>query len=199
MLALAGRNPLGYYKDEEKSAATFRVVDGVRYSIPGDYAQVRADGSIHLLGRGSSSINTAGEKVFPEEVEEVLKTNPAVRDAAVVGVPDPRYGEVVVAVVEPSGDAPIDEATLIAYVKEHLASFKAPRRVQVVESVGRAANGKLDYRRLRQETAAWMAAQPSDALGVDGRPRHGGARGRVRRLSASASRRGARARRRPDS
>src|SRR6202035_4137873 len=100
VLALGGRNPAGYYKDPEKSAATFKVIDGVRYSIPGDFATVDADGAIHLLGRGSVCINTGGEKVFPEEVEEVLKLHPAVRDAVAVGVPDPRFGEAVTAVVE---------------------------------------------------------------------------------------------------
>ena len=161
VLALAGRNPLGYYKDEEKTASTFREVDGVRYSIPGDFAQVRADGSIHVLGRGSSSINTAGEKVFPEEVEEALKTHPGVRDAAVVGVPDDRYGEAVVALVEPAGDAVPDEAELITHVKERLAGFKAPRRVQVVASLERSPNGKLDYRRHREEATKWLASEPA--------------------------------------
>ena len=100
VLALGGRNPLGYYKDEEKSGRTFKEIDGVRYSIPGDYAQVDADGTIHLLGRGSVCINSGGEKIFPEEVEEALKTHDAVRDAVVVGIPHPTYGEQIVAVVE---------------------------------------------------------------------------------------------------
>ncbi len=160
LLALAGRNPIGYYKDEERTASTFVVVDGVRYSVPGDYARVRADGSVHVLGRGSSSINTAGEKVFPEEVEEALKTHPAVRDAAVVGVPDPAFGEMVVAVVEPSGSVPPDEDELIAHVRARLAGFKAPRRVRVVPSLGRSPSGKLDYRRLSSEAAHWLAAEP---------------------------------------
>ena len=108
VLALGGRNPLGYYKDEEKSDRTFREIDGVRYSIPGDFAQVGADGTIHLLGRGSVVINSGGEKIFPEEVEEALKTHAAVRDAVVVGIPHPTYGEQVVAVVEldPSAGEP---------------------------------------------------------------------------------------------
>ena len=100
VLALGGRNPLGYYKDDEKSARTFRVVDGVRYSIPGDFAQVDSDGTIRLLGRGSVCINSGGEKIFPEEVEEVLKTHVAVRDAVVVGIPHPVYGEQIVGVIE---------------------------------------------------------------------------------------------------
>jgi fatty-acyl-CoA synthase len=169
VLALGGRNPLGYYKDDEKSARTFRVVDGVRYSIPGDFAQVDADGTIHLLGRGSVCINSGGEKIFPEEVEEALKTHPAVRDAVVVGIPHPVYGEVIVGVVElekaqsdgvgpdgvgPDGAPPAapDETELIAHVKERLASYKAPRRVRVVETLGRAPNGKVDYKRHQTES-----------------------------------------------
>jgi 3-oxocholest-4-en-26-oate---CoA ligase len=153
VLALGGRNPLGYYKDEEKSERTFRVIDGVRYSIPGDFAQVDADGTIRLLGRGSVSINSGGEKIFPEEVEEVLKTHPAVRDAVVVGIPHPTYGEQVVAVVElVDGAAAPTEDELIAHVKGRLASFKAPRRVRVVSTIGRAPNGKVDYKRHRAES-----------------------------------------------
>src|SRR5208282_4027102 len=94
------RIPVGYYKDEAKSAATFRTIDGIRYSIPGDYAEIMADGSIHLLGRGSVCINTGGEKVYPEEVEEVVKTVPGVLDAVVVGIPNERFGEEIVAVVQ---------------------------------------------------------------------------------------------------
>src|SRR5713101_1673870 len=107
-LAIHGYLPIGYYKDPEKSARTFRTIDGVRYSIPGDYATVGADGTVHLLGRGSVVINTGGEKVFPEEVEEVLKLHPAVRDAVCVGVPDERFGEVICALVEPADGATVD-------------------------------------------------------------------------------------------
>jgi len=157
VLALGGRNPLGYYKDDEKSARTFRVVDGVRYSIPGDFAQVDTDGTIRLLGRGSVCINSGGEKIFPEEVEEALKTHEAVRDAVVVGIPHPTFGEQIVGVIElaavsPDGAAPPAEAELINHVKERLASYKAPRRVRVVETIGRAPNGKVDYRRHRAES-----------------------------------------------
>jgi 3-oxocholest-4-en-26-oate---CoA ligase len=162
MLALAGRNPIGYYKDEEKSASTFVVLDGVRYSIPGDFAQVLPDGSVHILGRGASSINTGGEKVFPEEVEEALKTHPGVRDAAVVGVPDVRFGEMVVAVVEPAGEAVPTEEELIEHVKSRLAGFKAPRRVRVVASVGRSPSGKLDYRRHSEEAARWLSTSETE-------------------------------------
>jgi acyl-CoA synthetase (AMP-forming)/AMP-acid ligase II len=159
VLALGGRNPLGYYKDEEKSERTFKEIDGVRYSIPGDYAQVDADGTIHLLGRGSVCINSGGEKIFPEEVEEALKTHHAVRDAVVVGIPHPTYGEQIVAVVEPADGATgtseasgISEAELIAHVKGRLAHYKAPRRVRVVATIGRAPNGKVDYKRHRAES-----------------------------------------------
>jgi fatty-acyl-CoA synthase len=144
MVAVGGPQPLGYYKDEEKTARTFRVIDGERYAIPGDYATIDADGTLRVLGRGSVCINTGGEKVYPEEVEESLKTHPAVRDAIVVGVPDERFGEAITAVVELA--APLDEpATLREHVKEHLAAFKAPRHVFVVDSTERAPNGKADY------------------------------------------------------
>ena len=159
VLALGGRNPLGYYKDDEKSERTFKVIDGVRYSIPGDYAQVDADGTIHLLGRGSVCINSGGEKIFPEEVEEALKTHHAVRDAVVVGVPHPTYGEQIVAVVEPADDAiEPSEAELIAHVKARLAHYKAPRRVRCVVTIGRAPNGKVDYKRHRAESMDAMGA-----------------------------------------
>jgi acyl-CoA synthetase (AMP-forming)/AMP-acid ligase II len=150
-VALRGRTPIGYYKDDVKSAQTFVVIDGERYSIPGDYATVDADGTVTLLGRGSQCINTGGEKVYPEEVEECLKRHPSVADAAVVGVPDERWGEAITALVEPQPGAPVDPDGLIAHVKAHLAAYKAPKRVLVVSSVGRAANGKLDYKRLRAD------------------------------------------------
>jgi acyl-CoA synthetase (AMP-forming)/AMP-acid ligase II len=161
VLALGGRNPLGYYKDTEKSDRTFKELDGVRYSIPGDYAQVDADGTIHLLGRGSVCINSGGEKIFPEEVEEALKTHDSVRDAVVVGIPHPTYGEQIVAVVEPAdgvSDEDPSEAELIAHVKQRLASYKAPRRVRSVATIGRAPNGKVDYKRHRAESIEEIGA-----------------------------------------
>jgi fatty-acyl-CoA synthase len=158
VLALGGRNPLGYYKDEEKSARTFQMHDGVRYSVPGDFAEVRADGSIHLLGRGSVCINTAGEKVFPEEVEEALKTFPGIEDSIVLGIPNERFGEEVVGVVEPAPGVIVDKDALIAHVKEHLAGYKAPRLIRVVDTIGRAPNGKLDYGRHRREAIEWAEA-----------------------------------------
>ena len=145
-IGLSGQVPIGYYKDPKKSAETFRMIDGVRYSFPGDYARVEADGSITLLGRGSMCINSAGEKVYPEEVEEVVKRHPAVYDCLVVGVPDPRFGERVVAVASLREDSATDATALIEYTREHLAAFKAPRHVVLVEQVRRAANGKADYK-----------------------------------------------------
>jgi acyl-CoA synthetase (AMP-forming)/AMP-acid ligase II len=150
LVAMSGPMPLGYYKDPDKSAATFRTIDGVRYTIPGDWATVDADGTVRLLGRGSQCINSGGEKVYPEEVEEALKSHPTVADAAVVGVPDERFGEAVRAVVEPAGGAAVDEATLIEHVKQRLAAFKAPKRVVTVSALGRAPNGKLDYGAIRE-------------------------------------------------
>jgi acyl-CoA synthetase (AMP-forming)/AMP-acid ligase II len=160
MVALRGRTPIGYYKDEAKSAATFVVHDGVRYSIPGDWAEVEADGTVKLLGRGSQTINTGGEKVHAEEVEEVLKLHPSVHDVAVVGVPDERFGSAITAVVEPTVGAQVDAAALVAHVKQHLAAYKAPKHVITVEAIGRAANGKLDYKRL---TSTALAALGDEA------------------------------------
>jgi fatty-acyl-CoA synthase len=147
MVGVSGANvPLGYYKDPEKSARTFREIDGVRYSFPGDMATVEADGTINLLGRGSNCINTAGEKVFPEEVEEAVKTHEAVADCLVFGVPDEKYGNRVVGVASiaagataPSGDE------VIAYTKTKLSSFKVPKELVFVTTVPRAPNGKADY------------------------------------------------------
>jgi acyl-CoA synthetase (AMP-forming)/AMP-acid ligase II len=157
VLALGGRNPLGYYKDSEKSSSTFKEIDGVRYSIPGDFATVDGDGAILLLGRGSVVINTGGEKVFPEEVEEVLKRHPAVSDAVAVGIPDERFGEAVAAVVELRPGQSATEAELVDHVRAHLAAFKAPRRVRFVETIGRSPAGKVDYARLRAETTEWAS------------------------------------------
>ena len=149
-IAVRGHLPVGYYKDEEKTARTFIVYDGVRWSIPGDYATVEADGTIALLGRGSVCINTGGEKVFPEEVEEALKSHPEVRDAVCVGVPDTRFGEAITAMVEPADGHSPAEAELISWVKERLAHYKAPEGVLQVDSVGRSPSGKVDYKGLKR-------------------------------------------------
>ena len=156
MVAVSGFIPLGYYKDPEKSAKTFRTFEGQRWSVPGDFAEVNEDGTIRLLGRGSQVVNTGGEKVFPEEVEEALKTHPAVRDAVVVGVPDPRFGERVCAVVDPKQGAQPTLAELSAHVKAHLAAYKAPREL-VLSPVVRAANGKVDYKGVRAQALEALA------------------------------------------
>lgn len=144
-VARAGALPLGYYKDPEKTAKTFPTINGVRYSIPGDYCKVAADGTLTLLGRGSVCINTGGEKVYPEEVEEVLKLHPGVNDALVVGVPDEKWGQAVVAVVLAEGNA-FDEDAVRAFVRERLAGYKSPKRVLATHIALRAANGKADYK-----------------------------------------------------
>ncbi len=148
-VAISGFIPVGYYKDPEKSAKTFRTIEGVRYSVPGDYAQVNPDGTLHLLGRGSVCINTGGEKVFPEEVEEVLKLHASVRDAVCVGLPDDRFGEVICAVVEAHPGSEVVGADVIEYVRSRLARYKAPRQVIVIDSIGRSPAGKVDYKRLK--------------------------------------------------
>ncbi|MEY4634001.1 MAG: hypothetical protein RLZ18_1373 [Actinomycetota bacterium] len=158
LVAVGGAIPLGYYKDEVKSAQTFRIFEDRRWTVPGDWAEVNADGTLHLLGRGSVCINTGGEKVFPEEVEEVLKTHASVRDAVAVGIPDTRFGETICAVVEaePGHSPELDE--LSAHVKSRLAAYKAPRNVVVVSTIGRAPNGKVDYKRLKQHAIDQLGA-----------------------------------------
>jgi acyl-CoA synthetase (AMP-forming)/AMP-acid ligase II len=159
MVALRGLGPVGYYKDPDKTAKTFRVIDGERYSIPGDFATVEADGTLRVLGRGSVCINTGGEKVYPEEVEEVLKEHPAVRDAVVVGVPDDRFGEVICAWVEPAGEQ-LDAEGIIAHAKQRLAGYKAPRHVLGTATIGRSPAGKVDYGRLKRDAAAALGSAP---------------------------------------
>ena len=149
MLGVGGPIPLGYYKDPEKTAATFRTVDGRRYSIPGDYATVDADGTIRLLGRGSACINTGGEKVYPEEVELALRAHPDVFDCVVVGVPDTRWGEMVVALVEAAPGAAVDGPSLGAHCHATLAGYKVPKHFVGVASLQRSPAGKADYKLLR--------------------------------------------------
>jgi acyl-CoA synthetase (AMP-forming)/AMP-acid ligase II len=149
MVAAGGNVPLGYFKDPEKSARTFRVIDGVRYSFPGDFAQIAADGTLILLGRGSQVINTGGEKVFPEEVEEAVKRVDGVVDCLVVGVDDEKFGQAVAAVVSLAGGASVSESDIITAVKGDLAGYKAPKSVRFVDQVPRAPNGKADYRTAR--------------------------------------------------
>jgi len=153
-LATSGFVPVGYYKDPEKSARTFRTINGTRYSFPGDFATVEADGSITLLGRGSACINTAGEKVFPEEVEEAVKRHPDVFDCLVVGLPDERFGERVVAVASLRPGRQCDAAQVIDFTREHLAGYKVPKQVLIVATVQRAPNGKADYKWAKRTAVA---------------------------------------------
>jgi fatty-acyl-CoA synthase len=160
MIAVSGPIPLGYYKDETKTATTFRTIDGVRYSIPGDFATVSVDGELVLAGRGSVCINTGGEKVFPEEVEVVLRDHPAIYDVVVVGVPHDRWGEMVTAMVQldPEVTTPADlDADLASHARVHLAGYKVPKAWLTVESLERSPSGKADYKALR--------SQAIDALG----------------------------------
>jgi acyl-CoA synthetase (AMP-forming)/AMP-acid ligase II len=145
-LARRGHVPLGYYKDAAKTAATFPVIDGVRWSVPGDHARIEEDGSITLLGRGSVSINTGGEKVYPEEVEAALKSHAAVFDAVVVGVPDERWGERVTAVVQARAGTTAELDELADHVRAQLATYKAPRDLVLVDAIVRSPSGKPDYR-----------------------------------------------------
>ena len=146
LLARRGHIPLGYYKDPDKTATTFPVVDGVRWAVPGDHAYVDEEGFVTLLGRGSVSINTGGEKVYPEEVEAVLKGHPAVFDVVVVGVPDERWGERIVAVVQARQTTKPSLETLRAHAHDHLAGYKAPRGLVLVDTIERSPSGKPDYR-----------------------------------------------------
>jgi acyl-CoA synthetase (AMP-forming)/AMP-acid ligase II len=162
LLAIGGRQPVGYYKDEAKTAANFRIIDGKRYVVAGDWATVEPDGTITLLGRGSECINTGGEKVFPEEVEVVLKSHAAVYDAVVVGIPHERFGQSIVAVVQPHEGASIESQQVIDFVKSRLSSYKAPRHIIAVERIGRGPNGKADLKAIRDLALARIgAAQPA--------------------------------------
>jgi fatty-acyl-CoA synthase len=156
-LARRGHVPLGYYDDPEKTAATFPVVDGVRWSVPGDHARIEDDGTITVLGRGSVSINTGGEKVYPEEVEAALKSHDAVFDAVVVGVPDERWGERVTAVVQARAGATPTLDDLAEHVRAQLASYKVPRELVLVDAVARSPSGKPDYRWARAAAVAGTA------------------------------------------
>jgi acyl-CoA synthetase (AMP-forming)/AMP-acid ligase II len=155
-VARRGHVPLRYHNDPEKSAATFVEVDGVRWALTGDEATVDPDGSVRVLGRGSQCINTGGEKVYPEEVEGPLKAHPAVEDALVVGVPDERWGERVVAVVQLV--APLELGALQDHLREHVAGYKVPRDLVVVDRVVRSPAGKADYRWAKQAAVEALGA-----------------------------------------
>jgi acyl-CoA synthetase (AMP-forming)/AMP-acid ligase II len=153
-LARGGFIPLGYYKDPEKTARLFAEVDGKRYTVPGDFARHEADGSITLLGRGNTCVNTGGEKVFPEEVESALMSHPDVFDVLVVGVPDERLGQRVAAVVEARPGASPTFEELSAHARKQIAGYKVPRSIWFVDKVHRLATGKADYR--------WASTYASD-------------------------------------
>jgi acyl-CoA synthetase (AMP-forming)/AMP-acid ligase II len=153
-LARGGRVPLGYRGDAAKSASTFVEVDGRRWALPGDLAQVESDGTIAVLGRSSQCINSGGEKIYPEEVEAVLKAHPDVVDAVVVGLPDERWGEHVTAVVQFRAERPASLEVLREHAKGSLAGYKLPKQLVVVESVERSPSGKADYRWAKARAAA---------------------------------------------
>lgn len=153
-LARFGPMPLGYYKDEKKTAETFRMIKGQRYTIPGDLCTVDSDGTINLLGRGSSCINTGGEKVFPEEVEEALKTHDNIEDALVFGIPDEKWGSAVQAVITLKGVTSVDVDELRTYLRVHLAPYKIPKQIIPTNKDLRLANGKPDYSTAKAQLAA---------------------------------------------
>ncbi len=169
-VARRGNIPLGYYNDPEKTAATFPVVNGVRHAVPGDFATVEADGRITLLGRGSVSINSGGEKIFPEEVESALKSHPSVWDATVVGVPDERWGERIAAVVALRPGDHADLGELQSHCRTRLAGYKVPRQLHIVAEVERSPSGKPDYVWARGVALAGTAAGPEAGAAETARP-----------------------------
>lgn len=143
--ARSGNVPVGYYKDPEKSAKTFVEIDGVRYSIPGDNARIEEGNRLTLLGRGSNCINTGGEKVYPEEVEQAIKAHPGVYDVLVVGLPDEKFGQAVAAVVQPRDGVVVELDGLREFLRAHLSGYKLPRALTIVEEIPRNATGKAQY------------------------------------------------------
>ncbi|MEU2255832.1 acyl-CoA synthetase [Nocardia xishanensis] len=163
ILARKGHIPLGYYKDEAKTAATFKEFNGTRYSIPGDYARVEEDGTVTMLGRGSVSINSGGEKIFPEEVEGALKSHPEIFDALVVGVDDERWGQRVVAVVQCRGENRPTLEDLRPVLTKEIAPYKLPRSLWFVEEIKRSPAGKPDYRWAKAQTEERPADEHAEA------------------------------------
>jgi len=153
-LARGGHVPLGYYKDPVKTAAMLVEVDGKRYAVPGDWARVEADGSVTLLGRGNTCVNSGGEKVFPEEVEGALKSHPDVFDALVIGLPDDLLGQRVAALVQPRPGAEPDPAALQEHVRGHIAGYKVPRSIWLTGTIRRTVSGKADYTWAREYAGA---------------------------------------------
>ena len=164
LLARRGHIPLGYYKDEEKTAATFvTAADGTRWVVPGDFAVAEADGTITLLGRGSVCINSGGEKVYPEEVEAVIRSHPDVFDAVVVGVPDDRYVERVAVIVQPRPEAQPSLEELQVYARDKLAGYKLPRLLVLSDTVPRTPVGKPDYRAVKTAATKHAAEEVRSA------------------------------------
>jgi acyl-CoA synthetase (AMP-forming)/AMP-acid ligase II len=159
-LARGGHIPLGYYRDPVKTAAMFVELDGERFVVPGDLARVEEDGTVTLLGRGNTCVNTGGEKVFPEEVEGALKSHPGVFDALVIGIPDERLGQRVAALVLPRDGADLDLADLEKTVRERIAGYKVPRTIWLVDHIGRTPSGKADYGWARRCADERLAADP---------------------------------------
>jgi 3-oxocholest-4-en-26-oate---CoA ligase len=153
-LARGGHVPIGYYNDPEKTAAMLVEIDGKRYAVPGDWARVEEDGTMTLLGRGNTCVNTGGEKVYPEEVEGALKSHPQVYDALVIGVPDDTLGQRVGALIQPRPGGVPDLAALDAHVRTQIAGYKVPRSVWLVDSIGRTVSGKADYGWAREHTSS---------------------------------------------
>jgi acyl-CoA synthetase (AMP-forming)/AMP-acid ligase II len=158
-LAKPGRVPLGYYKDAAKTAKTFPVIGGKRYAVPGDHARIESDGTLVVLGRGSVCINSGGEKIYPEEVEQVLRKHPKVADAVVVGTPDERFGEQVTAVVQVRPGDTLADGELASFAAQHLARYKLPKTIALVEEMVRSPSGKPDYR--------WAKAYGMRARGLE--------------------------------
>jgi 3-oxocholest-4-en-26-oate---CoA ligase len=159
-LARGGHIPLGYYKDPEKTARLFVEVDGKRYTVPGDFARHEADGTITLLGRGNTCVNTGGEKVFPEEVEAAMMSHPDVFDVLVIGVPDERLGQRVAAVIEARPGATPSAESLIEHARAEIAGYKVPRSIWLVDKIQRTVTGKADYR----WASEFAAENPGDDL-----------------------------------
>jgi len=162
-IARSGDIPVGYYNDPVKTAEVFITVDGTRFTMPGDFATIEEDGTITLLGRGSVSINSGGEKIFPEEVESAVRAHPDVLDAIVVGAPDDRWGQRVAAIVQPRGERVPTLDEIQAHCRDHIAGYKVPRQLHVVKSIERSPSGKPDYRWAADIVAE--APEESDAGG----------------------------------
>ena len=157
-LGRGGNVPVGYYKDPEKSAATFLEIDGSRYSVPGDFARIEEGNRVTLLGRGSNCVNTGGEKVYPEEVEMAVKAHPAVYDCLVVGIPDEKYGQAVAAVIELRDGTTLELEELREFLRQHLSGYKLPRSLTVVPQIPRNATGKAQYPAAKQMVLDGQAA-----------------------------------------